>query len=374
MKKALTGNGAASYFMRQADPDVVAAYPITPSTQIMEDFSQYRADGLVNSELVLVESEHSAMSACVGASAAGARAMTATSSAGLAFMWEILGVASGLRLPIVMNVVNRALSSPINIHCDHSDAMGARDSGWVQIYSESPQEVYVNNLIGLKLSERVRLPVMICQDGFITSHCVTGVDVLDDKKVKDYIGEYKPKESLLNSNVTIGSLALQDYYFEMKKQVSDAMEKVLEEYLKVDNDVNGLLKHSNGFFEEYKLKDAETVIVCLGSTAGAVKEVVNELRKKNKKVGLLKIRLFRPFPYKAVKKVLENVKDIIVMDRSLGYGSRGALYSEIKNSLGREVKSVIYGLGGRNIYEKDIEKLFLNFKNLKDIEFVGVRE
>jgi pyruvate ferredoxin oxidoreductase alpha subunit len=370
MKKALTGNGAAAYLMRQIDPDVVAAYPITPSTQIMEDFSQYHADGLVKTELVLVESEHSALSACVGASAAGARAMTATSSAGLAFMWEILGVASGLRLPIVMNVVNRALSSPINIHCDHSDSMGARDSGWVQIYSENAQEVYINNLIALKLAEKVKLPVMVCQDGFITSHGVEGVDVLEDKEVKNFIGSYEPKECLFHSKITIGSLALPDYYFEIKKQVSDAMERVLQEYLKVDNEINGLLKHANGFFEEYKVKDAEKVIVCLSSTAGAVKEVVNELRDKGKKVGLLKIRLFRPFPYKAVAKVLEG-KKVIVMDRSLSYGADAPLFSEIKSCC-KDVKSVIYGLGGRHIHEEDIKKLFI--EKLDDKTFVGVRE
>lgn len=372
MKKALTGNGAAAYFMRQVNPDVVAAYPITPSTQIMEDFSQYHADGLVDTELVLVESEHSAMSACVGASASGARAMTATSSAGLAFMWEILGVCSGLRLPVVMNLVNRALSSPINIHCDHSDSMGARDMGWIQIYSENAQEVYVNNLVALKLAEKVRLPVMVCQDGFITSHCVEGVDVLDDKQVKDFIGNYEPKQYLLKDNITIGSLALPDYYFEIKKQVSDAMENTKQEFLKVDNELNKILKHNTGYFEEYRLKDADTVIVVLSSTAGVVKEVVNELRKKGKKVGLLKLRLFRPFPYMAVKKVLENVKNIIVLDRSLSFGADAPLFSEIKSCLGRDVKSVIYGLGGRNIYESDIENIFL--EKLDDVTFVGVRE
>ena len=372
MKKALTGNGAAAYCMKQIDPDVVAAYPITPSTQIMEDFSQYHADGLVKTDLVLVESEHSALSACVGASAAGARAMTATSSAGLAFMFEVLGVVSGLRLPIIINLVNRALSSPINIHCDHSDSMAARDQGWVQIYSENAQEVYENNLIALKLAERVKLPVMICQDGFIVSHGVMGIEVLDDKKVKSFIGEYNPKECLLKNDVTFGALALTDYYFEIKKQQINAMENVRQEFLKVDNELNKILKHKTGYFEEYKLKDAETVVVCLGSTSGIVKEVVNELRKKGKKVGLLKIKLFRPFPYKAVKKVLDN-KNIIVLDRSVSYGSEAPLCSEIK-SLGLKTKSVIYGLGGRNIYEDDIEKLFLNFKKLENVEFVGVRE
>ncbi len=376
MKKALTGNGAAAYFMRQANPDVVAAYPITPSTQIMEDFSEYYANGLVDSELILVESEHSALSACIGASSAGARAITATSSQGLALMWEMLSIASGLRLPIIMNVINRSLSSPINIHCDHSDSMGARDQGWIQIYSESPQEVYINNLIALKLAEKMKLPVMICQDGFVTSHCVTGVEVLDDNIAKNFIDEYKPKYTLLKDNITIGSLALPDYYFEIKKQVNDKFEDAGKEFLKIDNELNKILKHETGFFEEYRLKDADTAIVVMGSTSGAVKEVVNALRKKNKKVGLLKLRLFRPFPYKAVKKVLEHVKNVVVMDRSLSFGSYSPLYSDIKSALGREIKSVIYGLGGRNIYEKDIEDIFTRAmsKKLEDVEYIGVRE
>lgn len=374
MKKALTGNGAAAYVMKQIDPDVVAAYPITPSTQIMEDFSQYYADGIVNSELILVESEHSALSACIGASGAGARAMTATSSQGLALMWEMLGITSGLRLPIVMNVVNRSLSSPINIHCDHSDSMGARDQGWIQIYSENPQEVYINNLIALKLAEKVKLPVMVCQDGFITSHCVTGVEVLDDNKAKNFIKEYNPKESLLKSNITIGSLALPDYYFEIKKQVYNAFLDAEKEFIKIDKELNKILKHNTGLFEEYMLKDADTAIVVMSSAAGAVKEAINELRNKGKKVGLLKIRLFRPFPYKAVKRALEHIKNIIVLDRSISPGSDAPLYLDVKNALGRNVKSAIFGLGGRNIYESDIKKLFLRVKELKDVEFIGVRE
>ncbi len=374
--KALTGNGAASEIMRQVNPDVVAAYPITPSTQIMEDFSQYLADGKVDTELIRVESEHSAISACVGASHAGARVMTATSSAGLAFMWEVLGVAAGLRTPMVMNVVNRTLSSPINIHCDHSDSMGARDLGWIQIYSENANEVYINNLIAIKLAEKINLPVMICQDGFITSHCVEGVDILEDKDVKKFIGEFKPKYSLLKDNIAIGNLALPDYFYEIKMQNVIAMEKAKKEFLRIDKEVNKLLKHETGYFEEYKLKDAKVVIVALSSTCGTVKSVINELRKKGKKVGLLKLRLFRPFPKEELKRVLGN-KKIIVMDRSVSLGSDAPLYIEIKNATeSKDIYSIIYGLGGRNIYEKEIKYIFeraLNNK-LKKLEYVGVRK
>lgn len=372
--KALTGDGAAAFVMKQINPDVVAAYPITPSTQIMEDFSKYHADGLVDTELIRTESEHSAMSACIGASAAGVRAMTATSSAGLAFMFEMLAVASGLRLPIVMNSVNRALSAPLNIHCDHSDSMGAKDQGWIQIYSESTQEVYINNLIALKLAEKVRLPAMVMQDGFITSHCVEGVQVLEDNQVKNFIGNLKPKNSLLFDDVTLGTLALPDYYFEFKLQQIKAMEGAKKEFLKIDSEVNKLIKHPTGYFEDYKIKDSKFVIVILNSTAGMIKEMIDEYRKKGKKFGLLKLRLFRPFPYEEVKKVLKG-KKVIVMDRSVSFGANAPLYTEIKNC-SENVHSIVYGLGGRNIYEEDIKEIFEKaLKNkLKDIEYLGVRE
>lgn len=375
-KKALTGNGAAAELMRQVNPDVVAAYPITPSTQIMEDFAKYHADGEVDTELIRVESEQSAMSACVGASLAGARVMTATSSAGLALMWEILGVASGLRAPVIMNVVNRALSAPINIHCDHSDSMGCRDLGWIQIYSENAQEVYVNNLLAVRLAEAVKLPAMIMQDGFITSHCVVGAELLEDKQVKNFIGNYKPKYDLLKDNITIGNLALPDYYFEIKMQNISAMEKAKKEFLKIDNELNKIIKHNTGYFEGYKIKDAKVIIVALNSVCGAIKGVVDKLRVKGKKVGLLKIRLFRPFPHEEINKVLKD-KKVVVMDRSISYGSYAPLFSEIKNSLYKEdVKSIIYGLGGKNIYDGDIEDVFeraLHGK-LKKVEYVGVRK
>ena len=372
--KALTGNGAAAYAMKQINPDVVAAYPITPSTQIMEDFSVYHSNGLVDTELIRVESEHSAMSACIGASAAGARAMTATSSQGLMYMSEILPVASGLRLPIVMTVSNRAINAPLNIHCDHSDSMSMRDLGWIQIYSEDPQEVYINNLIALKLAEKVRLPVMIMQDGFITSHCVIGVEVLDDEIVNKFIKTYNPKQSLLKDNITMGNIALPDYLFEFKLQQVRAMEQAKKEFLIVDKEINKFIKHDIGYFEEYKLKDAKVVIVVMSSTAGAVKEVINELRAKGKKVGLLKLRLFRPFPYEEVKKALKG-KKVIVMDRSMSFGANAPLFSEIKNCI-ENVSSVIFGVGGKNIYEEDIKNIFDNALNnkLKNIEYIGARE
>ena len=381
--KAITGTGAAAEAMRQINPDVVPAFPITPQTAIMQSFANYVANGIVDTEMIRVESEHSAMSCCVGASAAGSRVMTATASAGLALMWEIVGVASGLRLPIVMEVVNRALSAPINIHCDHSDAMGARDLGWVQIYSESAQEVYENTLLAMRIAEKVLLPVMVCQDGFITSHGVENVEIFNDNKVKSFIGEHKYPHSLLNFNkpVTHGPLELQDYYFETRSQQIPAMEEAKKEYLKIGAELSKITGKKYPFFDGYKLKDADVAIVALNSTAGTSKTAIDNLRKQGKKVGLLKLRLFRPFPYKEVGEALKHVKKIAVLDRSFSFGANPPVFGEVKNAMydakyNGKLHSCVYGLGGRNIFVEDIEKVFdkLLADKLKEHDYVGLRQ
>jgi len=375
----LTGAQAASFAMKQINPEVVSAFPITPQTEIMMDFAQFVADGDVNTEFVLVESEHSAMSSAVGASAAGVRSMTATSSAGLALIFEILGVASGSRLPVVMNVVNRALSAPINIHCDHSDSMDCRDIGWIQLYSEDAQEVYDNTFIGLKLAERVKLPAMIMQDGFINSHCLQNIKLLKDAEIKNFIGKFKPKQSLLNFKkpVTIGPLELFDYYFETKRQESEAMISALEDYKIVCKSFEKMSSRKYSAVEKYKLKDADYAIVALNSVCGAVKDVVDELRINGEKVGLLKIRLFRPFPYDDVLNALKHCKRITVMDRSESFGANPPIMSEVVNSLknAKKINSVIFGLGGREIFEDDIKNIYYNMiKNKKQERYVGCRE
>jgi len=295
-----TANEAFAEAMRQINPDVVAAYPITPATEIVQIFSQFVADGKVDTEFVPVESEHSAMSAVIGASLAGARAMTATSSQGLALMWEVLNIASGLRLPIIMPMVNRSLSAPINIHCDHSDSMGARDTGWIQIFSESVQESYDNLLQAVRIAEEMFLPVMVTTDGFILSHCLELIESLSDKEVKEFIGKYQPKNFLLDIEhpITIGALDLQDYYFEHKRQEAEAMIKSKEVILKVGEEFGEKFGRNYRFFEDYKISDSEVAIVVMGSTAGTAKTVVDQLREEGIKAGLLKLRVFRPFPAK----------------------------------------------------------------------------
>jgi len=386
-KLALTGAEAVANAMRQIAPDVVAAYPITPQTPIVEYFSKFVADGLVDTELIPVESEHSAMSAVVGAAAAGARAMTATSANGLALMHEIVYIAASLRLPIVMPVVNRALSGPINIHCDHSDTMAERDSGWVQFFVENAQEAYDFTLVGLRLAEHpdVQLPVMVNQDGFIISHGVEPVELLPDDTVRSFVGERKPIYSLLDveNPVTFGPLDLYDYYFEHKRQQIAAMEKVFEVFPKVVEEFEKISGRRYACVEAYKLDDAEHVMVALGSTCGTIKDVVDELREEGKKVGLLKLWMFRPFPKEQVQRYLYGRKSVVVLDRSASFGAEAPLYAEIKSALYESptkplIGSYIYGLGGREILPQHIHQAFeaaINGDLLADEQgYLGLRE
>ncbi len=373
-KIPLTGDQAVAYAMKQIEPDVVAAYPITPQTEIVMNFSNYVANGQVSTELIPVESEHSAMSACVGAAAAGARTMTATSANGLALMWEIVYIAASTRLPIVMPVVNRALSGPINIHCDHSDTMGARDSGWLQIYCENAQEVYENTILAVRIAEhkKILLPVMVCQDGFITSHAVEGIQLLDDRKVKDFIGEYNIENPLLDVDnpVTYGPLDLQDYYFEHKRQQSEAMKNALTAIPGVLKEFEKTFGTKYDFLETYKLDDAEIAIIAMSSTAGTVKFVVDELRAKGIKAGLLRPRIFRPFPKEKIVNALKRVKVVAVLDRSESFSAEGGpLYTEVKAALYDSgvdllISNYIYGLGGRDVFPTDINKVYADLQDV----------
>ncbi len=386
---AKTANEAIGEAMRQINPDVVAAYPITPATEIVQIFSQFVADGKVDTEFVPVESEHSAMSAVVGASLAGARAMTATSSQGLALMWEVLNIASGLRLPIVMPMVNRALSAPINIHCDHSDTMGARDSGWIQLYSESVQETYDNVIQAVRIAEESLLPVMVTTDGFILSHCLELLTSLLDREVKDFIGEYRPKNFLLDIEhpFTVGALDLQNYYFEHKRQEAEAMRESKEIILKIGEDFKGKFGRGYQLFEDYKTTDSEVAIIAMGSTAGTTKVVVDQLREEKTKAGLLKLRVFRPFPAEELKELLKNVKVVAVLDRADSFNAvSGPLFAEVRNALydlkeRPKVVNYIYGLGGRDIGLKEIHSIYEDLQEINRagkikslLTYLGVRE
>lgn len=365
---AMTGNEAVANAMKQINPDVVAAYPITPQTDIVQFYSSFVANGEVDTQMVTVESEHSAMSATVGASAAGSRAMTATSSQGLALMHELLHIASGFRLPIAMPVVNRAVSAPINIHCDHTDTMAALTTGWIQLYGESAQEAYDNMIQAVKIAEdpRVKLPVMVCYDGFITSHAVENLVLVPDEDVKAFVGEYKPKHKLLDlqNPTTFGPLVLPDYFSEIKAQEAEAMMASREVILEVAQEFEKISGRKYGYFEGYKLDDAERVIVVLSSAAGTTKAVVDELRAAGERVGLLKPRVLRPFPAKELVAALSGAKAVAVMDRAETFSTQGGqLFTEIRaafyDALVRPLmRNYIFGLGGRDTTTTDIRRVF----------------
>ena len=387
----LSGNEAVAEALRQINPDVMAAFPITPSTEIPQYFSKFVANGQVDSEFIPVESEHSAMSAVIGAEAAGARSVTATSSAGMALMWEELYLAASNRLPCVLTLVNRALSGPININCDHSDSMGARDSGWIQIYAENNQEAYDNLVMAYRIAEHkdVKLPVMICQDGFITSHAVENITLLEDDEVKNFVGEYEPENYLLNPDMpmAVGPYSVTNYYFEAKRAQAEAMKNAKKVCLSVAKEFAKMSGREYGLFEEYKMDDAELAVVIIGSAAGTTKDAVDNLRAQGKKVGLIKIRVFRPFPAEELAKSLKNCKAIAVMDRTESFNdSFGPLGEEISAALYRakanpELVNYVYGLGGRDVQVQDMENIYAELERIanggevgKAYRYLGVRE
>jgi pyruvate ferredoxin oxidoreductase alpha subunit len=402
-KNAMNGDEAAAYAAKQSDVDVVAAYPITPQTIIVERFSEYVANGEVETEFVCVESEHSAMAACLSASVTGARAFTATASAGLALMHEMLFVTSGCRAPVVMAVANRALSAPLNIHGDHSDSMAARDSGWIQLYVESVQEAYDSIIQAFKIAEdfQVLLPVMVGLDGFTLSHSLENVQSLPDDAVKKFVGtrqlplvvthEGKKAPFKLDPEnpMTMGPIAFPDYYFEFKRQQEEAMKNALAAIQKANTEfakISGR-KYGDGLVDAYRLEDAEVAAVCLGSTAGTMKTIVDELRAEGVKAGLLRLRTFRPLPVEQIRSSLENVKAVAVMDKSMSFGGNGgAVFHEVRHVLyDLEAKpfvvNYIYGLGGRDssphelrgIYE-DLQRILQSKHVENPIQYLGLRE
>lgn len=388
---ATTGNSLVAEAMRQCKPDVMAAYPITPQTTIVEEFAKFAANGRTHAEYVTVESEHSAMSACVGASAAGARVMTATCSQGLALMWEELYIAAGLRLPIVMANANRALAAPINIHCDHSDAMGARDAGWVMLFAETAQEAYDNTIMSVRVAEHpdVMLPVMTCLDGFITTHSIDRAEVMDDATVEKFVGDYVPAYGLLDPEKTVshGNFSgLGGTYFEFKKQQRIAIDASMSVIKSVGAEFAELSGRPFGVVEGWGMEDADVAIVVIGSTAGNTRHVARDLRAKGVKAGVLKIRCFRPFPSAEVREALKGVKAVAVLDRSESFGAEGGpVFLEVKSALYDldtrvPVVNYIYGLGGADVRLELIETVFSDLSDIASgtaapsaLQYLGTR-
>lgn len=391
IKERMSGNEAVSYVIRQVNPDVMPAFPITPSTEIPQMVSTYIANGEMDTEFIPVESEHSSMSAAIGAEAAGARSLTATSSAGLALMWEELLLAASNRLPLALTLVNRTLSGPININCDHSDGMGARDTGWIQIYAENNQEAYDNFIQAYPIAEdkRVHLPIMICQDGFITSHAVENIELMEDELVKDFVGEYEPEEYLLNPGkpIAVGPYSVTNYAMEAKKNQETALENAKEVILEVAKKFKEISGREYGLFEEYKTEDADYIMLIMGSAAGTAKEAVDNLREQGKKVGVLKLRVFRPFPAEEIAQALKDCKAVAIMDRCESYnGNGGPLGSEVTAGLYRskvmiEAVNYIYGLAGRDFTVNEVYDIFAeleeaveNGKKVEQYQYIGLRK
>ena len=364
----MSGNEAVAHAIKQVEPDVMPAFPITPSTELPQFVSNFIANGEIDTEFIPVESEHSSMSAAIGASAAGARALTATSSCGLALMWEVLYVAASNRLPLCMAVVNRALSGPLNINSEHSDSMGARDSGWIQIYAENNQEAYDNFIQAYRISEHkdVMLPIMICQDGFITSHAVENITLMETEDVKKFVGTYEPEHFLLNPEepMAVGPYAVSNYCMEAKRAQAQAMMNAKQVILDVADEFHELTGRGFGLFEEYCLDDAEYAIVAIGSACGTIKDAVDKMRSEGKKVGLLKVRVFRPFPGKEMAEALKGCKAVGIFDRCESYSANGGpLGAELMAAMYRnknqaETVNYIYGLSGRDLTVEQVEETF----------------
>ncbi len=366
IRERLSGNEAVATAMKQINPNTVAAYPITPSTEIPQYFSNFVANGTVDTEFIAVESEHSAMAACIGASAAGGRVMSATSSQGLAYMFEMLYIASGMRLPITLICANRALSAPLNIHNDHSDSMGARDAGFIQLYCENNQEAYDNTIMAVKIAEKAKLPVMVCYDGFITSHSVENITLMENEEVKSFVGEYIPDEYLLDDkqNISMGPLDLQKYYFKHRVELATAMEDAKEIIKEVSEEFAEVTGRKYDLYEKYMLDDAEIGIVVLNSTAGTAKDTIDKLRSQGIKAGLLKPRSFRPLPWTEIPNELKNLKALAIMDKCDSINAYSApLFSEItsamySNNINVPTINYVYGLGGCDVNSDDIEQVY----------------
>ena len=399
----MNGDEAVAFAVKQCDVDVVAAYPITPQTIIVEKFSEYVANGEVQTEFVCTESEHSAMTASLAASLTGARTFTASASAGLALMHEMLFVTSGSRAPVVMAVANRALSSPLNIHGDHSDSMAERDSGWIHIYVENAQEAYDSLVQAFKIAEDVgvMLPIIVGLDGFTISHTLERVDVLSEDTVRKFVGERQFPMVLTHEGktvpfkldpenpMTMGPNALQNYYFEFKRQQEEGMRNALKKIQEVNSqyaEISGR-SYGNGLIDPYNLEDAEIAIVCIGSTAGTLKVIVDQLRKEGVKAGILRLRTFRPLPVEDLQNALKNVKVLAVMDKSMSPGGLGAaVFNEVRNAL-YDLKqrpimvNYIFGLGGRDSSPRDLRKIFEDLMRIaktgqvdKQVHYLGLRE
>jgi pyruvate ferredoxin oxidoreductase alpha subunit len=381
MRQIIEGSHAVAEAVRLSRPQVIAAYPITPQTHIVERLAEMVADGDLNGEYITVESEFSALSACLGASAAGSRTYSATTSQGLALMFEVCFNVAGMRLPILMTIANRSLSAPLSIWNDQQDSISLRDSGWMQFYAEDNQESMDLHFIGYRVMEdhRVLLPAFICFDGFILTHTYEPVDVPTQDEIDSFLPPFIPYQKLDAENpLSFGMYATPEYYMEFRYAIDQAMHRSKEVIKKAGKEFEERFgRDYSSLVEEYRMDDAETAVVAMGSICGTIKDSIDEMRREGKRVGLLKIRTYRPFPIEEMKKALQNVNNVAVMDKNISLGSHGAVGLEVKDALFGSSISVydyIVGLGGRDIRKKDVAAIVDLAEKGEGDRFYGLRE
>ncbi|BDZ72206.1 pyruvate synthase subunit PorA [Methanobacterium petrolearium] len=378
VKKVFTANRSVAEAVKLAKPEVVPVYPITPQTTISEYLAQFVADGDLKAEYIRVESEHSAISAALGASGAGVRVFSATSSQGLALMHEILFAAAGMRSPIVLVDANRALSAPLSIWNDQQDTISERDSGWLQIYAENAQEALDAVLIAYRVAEdrEVLLPCMVCIDGYFLTHTVEPLDVPSQEEVDRFLPPYKPYAFLdPETPMSIGTFTDPEYYMEARYAIEEAMERSKKVITKANKEFAEVFGRKYDFVEPYQCDDAETIIVAMGSVCGTIKDVIDNLRDEGEKVGLLKIRVFRPFPTEELKEILEKASKVAVLDKNISFGMGGVLYNNIKAKTNANAYGFIAGLGGRDITPEYIREMVAKTKNpTHDVEWIGLKK
>lgn len=367
MRTVMTGNYASAYGAKLSRIEVIAAYPITPQTSIVEKLAEFVTTGELKAKFIPVESEHSAMAACIAAQTAGARTYTATSSHGLTLMHEVLMWASGARLPIVMTNVSRAMAPPWSVWVDHMDSVAQRDTGWLQFFCASNQEVLDTIIMAYKVCESrgVMLPAMVIEDAFILSHTTEPVDVPDQELVDSFLPAFAPEYKIeVGKPQGFGSLVKPDQYMEFRYKAMLGIKEAHDRFLRVEQEFKHIFgREHGGLLELYRCEDAEVVLVAAGSVASTAKDVVDSMREKGTRVGLARIRAFRPFPYDEFKALGSKVDGLAVLDRSYTFGATGAMFTEVKAAIGScqkrpAMKNYIAGLGGRDITPKVLEKVF----------------
>lgn len=381
MMEITEGSHAIAEAVRLSRPQVVSAYPITPQTHIVEALADFVANGTLDAEYLTVDSELSALSACVGASAAGSRTYSATTSQGLMLMAEVCYNASGMRLPIVMSIANRALGAPLSIWNDQQDSIAMRDCGWLQFYAEDNQEATDLHFLAYKVAEdaTIQLPAFVCFDGFILSHTYEPIDMLTQEQVDQYLPPFNPAEKLdAKDPISFGMYATPDYYMEFRYEMDEAQKRAKGVIAKYGKEFGTLFgRDYSALVEGYMLDDAETAIIAMGSLCGTVKDAIDEMRAEGKKVGLLKIRVYRPFPYEDIKKALSRVKRVAVLDKNISLGAKGAVAIEVRDALyGSTIPVLDYvlGLGGRDIRKKNIKEIVSLCEKGEGDRFYGLRK